>query len=182
MELTKDVLLKGNVWAQTIDSLAPIFKTRTNYSLYMLCISIGIMYDQRIEKFDEDEVNLEILNRLNDSEDEDKTSTRNVPRNVLQNNDNGKLDFMFQAAILSTKTEDISEEQRLELAFGEESDFDKLSFLTEFANFGVIKLAEQIGETLIESMENIKGFLTSTMEGNNFDINSIPDDIWLDDI
>lgn len=165
MELTTDVLLRGSVWANAIDSLAPIFKTRTNYSIFMLCMSIGIMYDQRIEKFDDDE-----------------NEPRSVPRNVMQNNDGGKMDFMFQAAILSTKTEDISEDKRLELAFGEDTDFNKLAFLTQFANFGVTKLSEQIGETIVESMENIKSFLASTVEGNNFDINSIPDDIWLDDM
>ena len=164
MELTTDVLLKGVHWSKVIDELSPIFKTRTNYSIYMLCISIGIMYDQRIEKFDDDE-----------------NEPRTVPRNVMQNNDGGKLDFMFQAAILSTKTENYTEEERLELAFGEGTEFNKLAFLTQFANFGVLKLEEQIGDSPLESMENIKTFLVSTIEGNNFDINEIPDDIWLED-
>lgn len=168
MELTTDVLLRGATWNRTIDELAPIFKTRTNYSVYMLCMSIGIMYDQRIEKFDDGDV-----------------EPKSVPRNVMQNQDNGKLDFMFQAAILSTKTEDLPEDKRLELAFGDKEEnegFNKLGFLTQFANYGVTKLAEQIGETPVESMENIKSFLTSTVEGNNFDINAIPDDIWLEEI
>ena len=85
MELTTDVLLKGPVWARTINSLSPIFKTRTNYSIFMLCMSIGIMYDKRIEKFEDEDLN-----------------PINVPRNVMQNqnqgDDAGKLDFMFQAA------------------------------------------------------------------------------------
>lgn len=164
MELTTDVLLRGPIWSRTIDELDPIFKTRTNYSIYMLCISIGIMYDQRIEKFEDD-----------------GNEPRSVPRNVIQNHDNGKMDFMFQAAILSTKTETYTEEERLEIAFGEGTEFNKLAFLTQFANYGVTILNERIGETPIESMDNIKCFLTSTVEGNNFDINSIPDDIWLED-
>ena len=164
MELTTDVLLRGKTWARVIDELAPIFKTRTNYSIFMLCMAIGIMYDQRIDKFDDEDLD-----------------PRSVPRNVMQNNDNGKMDFMFQAAILSTKSEAFSEERRLELAFGEDADFNKLAYLTQFANFGVTKLSEQIGETIVESMENIKDFLCSTVEGNNFDIDAIPDDIWLDD-
>lgn len=166
MELTTDVLLKGEIWAKTIDSLAPIFKTRTNYSLFILCMSIGIMYDKRIESFEEiDE------------------PPRNVPRNVMQNNDNevGKLDYMFQAAILSTLTVDLTEDERLELAFGEKTEFKKLEFLTQFANFGVTKLYELVGETTIESMENIKNFLTSTIEGNNFDLDGLPDDVLLED-
>lgn len=164
MELTTDVLLKGPTWATTIDSLAPIFKTRTNYSIYILCIAIGLMYDERIESFEEGE-----------------EPPRNVPRNVMQNNDGGKLDFMFQAAILSTQTEELSEEDRLELAFGEKTDFRKLEFLTQFANFGVTKLSELVGETVVESMENIKTFLTTTVEGSNFEIDGIPDDILLED-
>ena len=167
MELTTDVLLRGPIWARAIDELAPIFNNRTNYSIYILCVSIGIMYDQRIEKFEEGNMD-----------------PRNVPRNVMQNNDNGKLDFMFQAAILSTKTKELSEEERLRLAFGDddkENPFNKIGFLTQFANYGVTILEQQIGDTVAESMENIKNFLTSTVEGNNFDINALPDDLWLDD-
>lgn len=171
MELTTDVLLKGKIWARTIDEMTPIFKTRTNYNIFLLCIAIGIMYDQRIEKFDDDGI-----------------EARNVPRNVMQNRDNGRMDFMFQAAILSTKTIECSEDKRLDLAFGDKEENEKfnelgfstqLDLLTQFANFGVTKLEEQIGDSVVETMDNIKTFLTSTIEGNNFDINGIPDDIFL---
>lgn len=162
MEITTDVLLRGAEWDRAISSLGEIFKTRTNYSIYMLCVAIGIMYDKRIEK-----------------PEENNEEPRTVPRNVLQNNDNGKLDFIFQAAILSTKTEDFSEEERLNLAFGEKSDFNRMAFITQFANFGVTKLTELIGASTIESMENIKNFFSSTVEGRNFDIDTLPDDILL---
>lgn len=164
MEITKDVLLKGTEWAKGLDLLAPIFQTRTHYSIYILAMALGIMYDQRIEK------------PVENGED-----VKTVPRNVLQNNDNGKLDFMFQAAILSTRTEDLSEDERLNLAFGEKSDFNRLAFLTQFANFGITKLNEQIGESTIETMENLKNYLYSTVEGRNLDIDSLPDDILLED-
>ena len=162
MEITTDVLLRGTEWDRAISSLGEIFKTKTNYSIYMLCVAIGIMYDKRIEK-----------------PEENNEEPRTVPRNVLQNNDNGKLDFIFQAAILSTKTEDFSEEERLNLAFGEKSDFNRMAFITQFANFGVTKLTELIGASTIESMENIKNFFSSTVEGRNFDIDTLPDDILL---
>ena len=42
------------------------------------------------------------------------------------------------------------------------------------ANFGVEKLVEQIGTTPIDSMENIKNFMVSTVEGRNFDIDELP--------
>ena len=157
MEITTDIALRSTAWDQAIDALSPLFKPRSQYSIYMLALSIGIMYDRRIV-----------------SEEDYRHS---VPRNVLQNNDNGKLDFMFQAAILSTTTESFTEDERLELAFGEKTDFKKIDFLTQFANFGVTKLVEHIGASPIESMENIKNFLAATVEGNNFDIDALPDDL-----
>lgn len=161
MEITTDIALRSTAWDQAIDALSPLFKPRSQYSIYMLALSIGIMYDRRIV-----------------SEDDYRHS---VPRNVLQNNDNGKLDFMFQAAILSTTTESFTEDERLELAFGEKTDFKKIDFLTQFANFGVTKLVEHIGASPIESMENIKNFLAATVEGNNFDIDALPDDLLMED-
>ena len=157
MEITTDIALRSTAWDQAIDALSPLFKPRSQYSIYMLSLSIGIMYDRRIVS------------------EEDYRHT--VPRNVLQNNDNGKLDFMFQAAILSTTTESFTEDERLELAFGEKTDFKKIDFLTQFANFGVTKLVEHIGASPIESMENIKNFLAATVEGNNFDIDALLDDL-----
>ena len=162
MEITTDIALRGAAWEQAIDAFSPLFKPRAQYSLFILSLSVGIMYDKRIV-----------------SDEEYKHS---VPRNVIQNNDNGKLDFMFQAAILSTTTESFTEDQRLELAFGEKTDFKKIDFLTQFANFGVTKLVEHIGSSPIESMENIKNFLSTTVEGNNFDIDLLPDDLLTEDI
>jgi hypothetical protein len=162
MEITTDIALRSTAWDQAIDALSPLFKPRSQYSIYMLALSIGIMYDRRIAS--------------------DEDYRHSVPRNVLQNNDNGKLDFMFQAAILSTTTESFTEDERLELAFGEKTDFKKIEFLTQFANFGVTKLVEHIGASPIESMENIKNFLCSTVEGNNFDIDALPDDLLTEEM
>lgn len=162
MELTTDIMLRGTAWASAIDNLSTIFKTRPNYMIYMLSLAIGIMYDQRIEK-----------------PSECGEEPKSVPRIVMRNNENGKLDMMFQAAILSTTTELFPEETRLSLAFDEKPDFNKIGFLTQFANFGVTKLAELIGDSPLESMENIKNFLVSTIEGRNLDINALPDDILL---
>lgn len=162
MEITSDILLRGTDWNKAIDELSCIFTNKTHYSIFMLCLSIGIMYDKRIEK------------PIDNGED-----TRSVPRNVIGNNDNGKLDFYFQASILSTCTENITEDQRLELAFGDKSDFNKISYLVQFANYGVTELVKLIGITPLESMENIKNFLESTIEGRNLDIDSLPDDILL---
>lgn len=164
MEISTDVMLRGTEWTKAIDSLATIFKTRTHYSIFMLALAIGIMYDKRIEK-----------------PAENGEEPKSVPRNVLQNNDNGKLDFMFQAAILSTTTESFTEDVRLDLAFGEKSDFNRIGFLAQYANFGVTKLNECIGDTPIETMENIKNFLFTTVDGQNMEIDALPDELLLEE-
>ena len=161
MEIKSDILLKGKAWNEAIEGLSRIFVTRTHYSIFMLCLAIGIMYDKRIEEVDA-------------FEDENKS----VPRNVINNNDNGKLDVCFQAAILSTLSLEMTEEERLELAFGDKTDFNKMAFLVSFANYGAEKLVELIGSTDLESMENIKNFMVKTVEGRNFDIDALP----LDDL
>lgn len=152
----KDIKLRGETWNRAIDKLSSIFTTRPNYSIYMLSLAIGIMYDKRIEKFE-------------GKPEDDRT----VPRNVIANHDNGKMDFYFQAAILTTTTECISEEKRLELAFGDSMEFDRIPFLTQFANFGVTKLVELIGETDLETMDNIKNFMVASVEGRNFDVDEL---------
>lgn len=167
MDFRSDVVLKGAAWDNTIKDLGKIFNTRTNFSIYLLAMSIGIMYDQRIDKLDETE----------------ESEPHNVPRTVLSSqNIDGRIDFMFQAAILTSQTIDFDEDKRLQLAFGDVDDsFKKMEFLTEFANFGVTKLAEKIGTSNLESMENIKNFLVSTLEGRNFDIDALTVDDLIDD-
>lgn len=157
MVIKSDINLKGTAWAEAIEKLSSIFATRTHYSLFMLCLSIGIMYDKRIEE-----------------PEDNGEEVKSVPRNIVNNNDNGKLDFYFQAAILSTLTEQFSEDERLELAFGENVEFNKIGFLTSYANFGVTKLISLIGSTEIETMDNIKNFFVSTIEGRNFEIDPLP--------
>lgn len=164
MELTTDVMLKGTAWATAIEQLSPIFKSRPHYMIYILSLAIGIMYDKRISE-----------------PEEHGEEPKSVPRNVMQNNDNGKLDFFFQAAVLSSSNSGFTEDQRLELAFGEKSEFNKIEYLTQYANFGVTKLVEQIGDSTIESMENIKNFLIASVQGRNFDIDALPDEILLEE-
>jgi len=163
MEITTDIPLKGRDWDSAINQLGSIFANRTNYSIYVLCLSIGIMYDKRIEKMPDDGYE------------------HSVPRNVIQNNDNGKMDYFFEAAILSTTTETFTEDERLELAFGDKHDFNKIAFLTQFANYGVTKLATLIGKDPLESMDNIRNFIVATAEGNNFELDELPDDILVEE-
>lgn len=165
MVISSDILLRGKEWNVVIDTFSNIFKTRTNFSIYLLALSIGVVYDQRIERLEETGYDV-----------------KSVSRTVI-NNEGGMLDHLFEAAILSTTTESFAEERRLDLAFdNENTDFNKIAFLTQFANFGVTKLMELIGDTDEESMENIKNFLVRTFEGENLDIDDIPDDYIVDDI
>ena len=150
MELTRDIYLRGAAWATAVQNLSDIFRTRTNYSLFMLSLSLGIMYDKRIKNPDMGEM-------------EDHTPP-SVPRNVLQNNDNGKLDFMFQAAILSTRTESYDEEERLRLAFGESTEFNK------------------IGVDSLQTMDQINEYLAAIVEGRDLDVDGLPDDVALDEL
>lgn len=159
MVIKSDIFLRGDSWNNVIDSMKNIFSERTHYSIFMLALSIGIMYDKRLDK-------------LTCSTDE----YRSVPRNIIGNNDNGRLDLYFQSAVLSTRTEAFSEERRLELAFADEVEFNKIEFLTEFANFGTTKLEELIGKNDLETMNNLKSFCTSSVEGRNFEIDALPDD------
>ena len=164
MVITSDIRLRGTDWDTVLNGYKDIFQTRLNYQMFILCTAIGIMYDKRIEVPEE-------------NGEEDKS----VPRNVIRNNDNGKLDFMFQAAVLTTTTDNYTEEQRLDLAFGDEKqDFSKINYLLEFANYGAKILAGKMGDTTLETMNNLKDFLESSVEGRNFDIDALPDDILLD--
>ena len=49
MEITTDIALRSTAWDQAIDALSPLFKPRSQYSIYMLSLSIGVMYDRRTE-------------------------------------------------------------------------------------------------------------------------------------
>ena len=173
MEITSDVVLKGSDWRKALDALAPFFpqSLQPNYSIYVITMSIGIMYDKQAEFAGEE----------NDLEKESRAS---VPRTVLHPH-NMDLDFLFQSAILASSLVPYNEEQRMDLAFNPscEIKINRLEFLTKFANFGVSKLLEQISDEPTDTMEKIKIFLASTVEGYNYEIDSISDeDIEIDDI
>lgn len=166
MEITTDVMLKGPEWRKALTALEPFFpqSLQPNYSLFIIGASIGMMYDKQLETAGEES-------------EEDKDNRASVPRTVLHRH-NTDLDFLFQAAILTSESVDFTEEQRMDLAFNPSSEiaFNRIEFLVKFANFGVIKLLEQVSDEEIDTMEKIKGFLASTVEGYNFEIDSISEE------
>ena len=175
MEIRADVPLRGESWSKAIDAFQGVFEPRTQYDLFMLSLAVGILYDQRIEKF-------------NALENEPQKS---VGRNIFVNNDNGRLDFYYQVAIISTTTENIPEDERLALAFGEKGEEQdknppgkrRIDFLLEFANFGVTKIVETIGSTKIESMDNLKNFLIQLVEGKKLDAPGLSlDDLTVEEL
>ena len=164
MEITVDVILKGEQWNKVIDALKEFFPDKTNYKVFILCLATGIMYDERIEKFDDNGYD-----------------AKHIARNVLINSDNGLLDLCFQAAILSSSTIDMTEKERLELAFSEKKKFNKMGFLTEFANYGVTKIEDLMGITSRESIFNLTNYLIATVKDKNIDVDLLADELLLED-
>ncbi len=173
MEIAGDVSLKGSNWRKAIEGFAPFLplSLQPNYSLYTLSIAIGIMYDKQ-------------LDIAGDENDIEKESRPAVPRSILYSH-NTELDFLFQTAILTSKLIDYDEDTRMKIAFGQDSDikFNKFEFLSKFANFGVGKLLEQLSDDNIETMENIKKFISSSVEGYNYELDEISeDDLKIEDL
>ncbi|MEG0978164.1 MAG: hypothetical protein RSE56_02870 [Bacilli bacterium] len=156
----KDIPLHGKVWNEVINNFEPIFKRQTHYSVFILSLSIGIMYDKQIIEF------------------EHSDDLMSVPRSVITNHMN-EFDFIFKSAILTTENENFTEDERLNLAFGDEkeNEFDVRNFFIKFANYGVIKLQELISKNNVETMENLKNFLKSLMENNCLDNCEFANDI-----
>ena len=155
MVIASDLLLRGTAWRKVIAACTKLFTQRVNYDVCLLATSIGVLYDQRMDSLpDEDNEN----------------SPPSVPRNVFNNNSE-PFDELFQTAILTTGTCTLTDQERLNMAFGEgDKDFDKKGFLLSFANFGVTKLEELIADEPFETAERFKDFLTLTVEGNNIDL------------
>lgn len=154
MVLTTDATLKGPIWAEALDQLVgSVFKTY--WDVYALSIAIGMMHDCQIEA--EDMV-----------PDGYEAEPRYVPRNVLGHVQNkALLEFMLQAAMVTTKHVNLSENERLEIAFNEDKkiDFNPVTFLTKFANYGITQIKNAIADTDgIETLESLKMLLNETYE------------------
>lgn len=154
MELTTDASLKGPIWAETLDKLrGTVFETY--WDVYALSISIGMMYDCQIESD-------AMVPSGYDAE------PRYVPRNLLGRAQNkALLEFMLQAALVTTKHLDLTEDERLEQAFGSgrKLDFNPVAFLTKYANYGITKIHEVISDLEdVELLEQLMVFLNSTYE------------------
>ncbi len=154
LEFTTDAYLRGPIWHDTLEKLVgSVFETQ--WDVFALCISIGMMYDKQIET-------------ENMVPDDYEMEPHSVGRNVLGKAQNrALLEFMFQTAMVTTKHLDLDEDARLELAFNDNAkpDFNPVTFLTKFANYGISKLSEIIADTEdVELLESMMTFLNSTYE------------------
>lgn len=167
MEVRSHLICKGEAWYQINTKLVHTF-FETLWDAFKLSIAIGILYDHAKEDL---------------GEGEDQAT---VPSSMFNRNSE-EMSFFFKTAILTSRTVDFSEKDRLYLAFSEdvkaeelEGDdyelltkgvsenarlFDKVGFLKGFANYGAEKLAGCISNNDNETMEKLMDFLNDSYNG-----------------
>lgn len=155
MIITRDIYMYGEDWVETIDKLLEfkIFTHQPHFQIYSLSAAIGIFYDMQID--------------IND-----KKMSKSVPRLVVSNNQE-YLKEIISTAILSSKKipADLSEDEvRIKLSFDDEyrQDFDRIDFLTKFANFGITKLKELLGSSDLETIVNFNNYFTRLYEDDGY--------------
>lgn len=163
MELRSDIEFTSDAWGQINEKLKGTF-FETLWDAFMLCVSIGILYDSGVS----------------DKSSSDEKATASVPR-TMYNRHSEDMSYFFKTAILTSNRVSFNEKDRLYLAFSEDVNieelegndeeilkdgvtdeainFNKILFLKEFANFGAEKIAECIAPNNTETMENIMNFL-----------------------
>lgn len=171
MELKSDLLCKGNVWYKIGQGYGYTEKPKffnTFWGVFKTCLAIGILYDTQLE------------------EEDDTEEKMTLPRTMFNRN-SAEVQFFFQTAILTSNCINLSEKDRLYLAFSEDIpaeemeddgfetlkegisvealNFDKITFLKKFANYGAKKMLENLSENDSETMENIAQFLVDSFDG-----------------
>ncbi len=167
MEVKSHLICKGETWYQINNRLVHTF-FETLWDAFKLSIAIGILYDHVKEDVD-------------DSEEQ-----ATVPSSMFNRNSE-EMSYFFKTAIMTSRTVDFSEKDRLYLAFSEdvkeeelEGDdrellmkgvsekalsFDKVAFLKGFANYGAEKLVACISNNDNETMEKLMDFLNDSYNG-----------------
>ena len=162
MTINGDIILKNTVWKDGVSKFVDeksLF--RRNVDLFIVACSIGIYYDKREE------------NDMNDDDQHILSIGRNTY--MVKNEDlNYILNFLFQNAILNTKTIDINPDVRLNIAFDPDYDFkigkqkfNPASFLVEFASYGMRILLSKYETIRLKCFKNINDFLDELLEKNN---------------
>lgn len=177
MEIKSDIICKGEAWYKVGKGYGYNEKPKffnTFWASFKLCMAIGILYDKQLDDSDGDE--------------EEKMT---VPRTMFNRYDE-EMKFFFQSAILSSNCVELSEKDRLYLAFSEDITedemegedyatltkgiseaalkFDRVLFLKKFANYGATRLANLLSEVDSETMENLADFLIDSYNGETEDL------------
>lgn len=169
MEIKSDLIFKGAIWNSVDRGYRKKFFD-TQWDIFKICLSIGILYDTQLEE------------EISEIEEDGL----NIPRTMFNRN-SGEMQFFFQTAILTTRCVDLSEKDRLYLAFSEEISedeledeeegllklevsksafsFNKIDFLRKFANFGAKKLNDCLSANDSETMEELMEFLNASYKG-----------------
>lgn len=118
--------------------------------LFIVACSIGILEDKRIPNEGQKEYN-------------------SIGRNTYITNDDVSriFHFLFENAILTTRTVNFDNETRMKLAFDSNFNLEKFSpnnFLVEFANYGVDKIWECRTAHDIETVSNVMDFLKNFVD------------------
>jgi hypothetical protein len=155
MQLSSDLEMRHPLWARADEELCSnnelgIFNRLVD--VYVIACAIGIKEDAVIK----------------DSEiDSPLSSPKTIGRNTHRENQDVRdlLDFMLQNALIQTKTLNISEDERLELAFNPDYDNKKIraaEFLTGFANYGITKIFENMSSrSSLVAMEELYKYFES---------------------
>lgn len=174
MEIKSDIICRGSAWYKVGNGYGYNEKPKffnTFWAAFKLCIAVGILYDKQLDD-------------VTEYEEEEKMT---VPRSMFNRYDE-EMKFFFQSAILSSNCINLSEKDRLYLAFSEdvledelEGDdyevltkgvseealkFDRVMFLKKFANYGAQKLVEQLSDIDSETMDNLAAFLIDSYNGD----------------
>ena len=175
MDIKGDISLKYSGWSDEIvnqlvvnnknaDSTAIFGRT---IDLFIVACSIGICDDVRIP---------------NDGVKEYNSIGRNT---YVTNDDVSRIfHFLFENAIITSKTVNFDIDTRLKLAFDSNFNIDKFSpnnFLVEFANYGIDKIYEKVTKHDFETINNLTNLIRNKM---SVDYNDILEDIQkeLDDL
>ena len=118
--------------------------------LFIVACTIGILEDKRIPNAEPKEYN-------------------SIGRNTYMVNDDVSriFYFMYENAILTTKTVDYDLDTRMKLAFDSNFILEKFSpnnFLTEFSNYGIDKVFEHVTNHDIETITDIMDYLRNLVD------------------
>ena len=160
MDFKVDFLLKHTSWSNYLKITKELKIFDRTVDLFLVACTIGIYDDKRMEADLSDEIT-------------------SIGRNTFTINEdvNRITEFLFQNAILHSKTIDMDLESRKKIAFdllSNNSEITPQKLLIEFANYGMSIINDCITDNDLETIANIKELLDKYIE------NSIDSELGID--